>query len=341
MLQSAYPDQARYVSRACTSLDLQFTDLDNGGGYLFSVSDGSDEFVSGTGRICTYPLNTAPAYCIALDKSHTSSVLSRCAIDVIPGKLFFISDYHAKLRERGRDLSDAVAFVDSSARPLFCKPNSGSRGDFAEVIYDIDAFNAYIDRVRMRHDAILVQEIIDGDEYRIFCMDEKAVFGFRKSDFTLRGDGVQSVSQLLREINTLLTGHGISLLDEDSTSKLIQSTRGLHTNDIVPIDEHISIPGRRNISAGSDIGDFASSVPEQLSTLALRAAKAIGIRVSGVDIFDTSPFRDLSQLKVIEVNGNPSISSLESLGHTNIIDEIWNYNIRTFFNERALLRTHK
>jgi glutathione synthase/RimK-type ligase-like ATP-grasp enzyme len=47
------------------------------------------------------------------------------------------------------------------------------------------------------------------------------------------------------------------------------------------------------------------------------------LRVSGIDLFDTSPARDLSSLVVIEVNANPGIQSLESIGRDDLIDAIW------------------
>lgn len=89
---TSYPAQTRYVARACKRLGLRFRDLDNGGGYLFSVSNGRDEFASGSGAICTWPLNSAPAFGISRDKHHTNAVLAQAALPVIPGS--FSSSMH-------------------------------------------------------------------------------------------------------------------------------------------------------------------------------------------------------------------------------------------------------
>src|SRR5208282_1110941 len=97
--------------------------------------------------------------------------------------------------------------------------------------------------------------------------------------------------------------------------------------------EKIILPGRRNLSAGGDVEDFTTEVPADLAALALRAADAIGLRVAGIDIFDTSPARDLSALVVIEVNGNPGIQSLEAIGRGDLIDRIWRTILARAFAE--------
>jgi hypothetical protein len=93
---------------------------------------------------------------------------------------------------------------------MFCKPNKGARGDFAEIVASVDAFRAYIERVRTRYDAILLQPVIDGDEYRVFCIDGQPVFVTAKAGFTLAGDGVRTLGTLLRDQNDALVAVGIS-----------------------------------------------------------------------------------------------------------------------------------
>jgi glutathione synthase/RimK-type ligase-like ATP-grasp enzyme len=87
------------------------------------------------------------------------------------------------------------------------------------------------------------------------------------------------------------------------------------------------------LSAGGGIAGFSTDVPAPLAEIACRATDALGLRVSGVDIFDVSPMRDLSNLTVIEVNGNPSIASLSRIGRDDLVDRIWRTVIETWFAE--------
>lgn len=326
-----YPNQTRFVARACAALGYRFTDLDEGRGYLFAVSDGVREFISGGGPICTYPLNTAPAYGVSRDKHHTNAVLARAGLVAIPGDLFFLRDDMAKMRDSGRERADAIAAFARRAHPVFCKPNQGSRGDFAEIVADDAAFADYLERVALRYDAILLQPVLSGDEYRVFCLDDEAIFATRKAEFRLVGDGERSLRQLLRARNEGFHGTGVSAIAEASALALIADRHGLAPDHIPGQGEAVALPGRRNLSAGSDVEHFTTEVPAPLAGIALRAAKAIGLRVAGVDMFDISPARDLTSLVIIEVNGNPAIASLEAIGRDDVIDRIWQIVLmRTF-----------
>jgi glutathione synthase/RimK-type ligase-like ATP-grasp enzyme len=320
-----YPEQALYVSRVCAQLGLTFTDLNDGNGYLFSVSDGTHRFVSGAGAICSYPLNSASAYAVSRDKAHTAAALEASGVPAIPGKLYFVTDHFAALRPAGHEAGDAVAAFAAHGGPMFCKPNMGARGDFAEIVAGMNAFHAFIERVRTRYDAILLQPVIDGDEYRVFCIDGQPVFVTAKAGFTLTGDGMRTLGALLREQNDMLIAAGISPFYEDILPG--------DPNRVPASGETIALPGRRNLSAGGGIGSFSTDVPPSLANIACRSAAAVGLRVAGVDIFDVSPARDLSDLTVIEVNGNPSIASLSRLGRDDLVDGIWRTVIETWFAE--------
>ena len=75
------------------------------------------------------------------DKHHTSILLARAGLPCIAGQLFFLNDTFAKFRDHGtREIEDAVAAFARMAHPVFCKPNQGSRGDFAEIVTDTAAF---------------------------------------------------------------------------------------------------------------------------------------------------------------------------------------------------------
>lgn len=329
-----YPAQTRYVRRACEALGLRFADLDQGGGYLYAISDGRHEIVSGSGPICAYPLNSAPAYGVSRDKHHTNAVLARAGLPTIPEEIFFLDARRAKLRPPGRERADALAAFARMAHPVFCKPNQGSHGDFAEIASDETAFRDYVERVSKRYDTILLQPVLAGDEYRIFCLDGETLFATRKAEFTLSGDGEKTLRELVHAHNAPLVDIGISPVDEGAALASAAAHHNLAADHVPARGEKLILPGRRNLTAGSDVADFTTEVPPPLAILALGAAKAIGLRVAGVDIFDVSPARNLSELVVIEVNGNPGMQSLEAVGRDDLIDEIWRTILTRAFAER-------
>jgi glutathione synthase/RimK-type ligase-like ATP-grasp enzyme len=241
----------------------------------------------------------------------------------------------AKLREPGRERADALTAFAQMAHPVFCKPNQGSRGDFAEIVADLPAFRDYIERVAARYDAILLQPVLDGAEYRIFCLDGDAFFATRKADFAIVGDGARSIADLLNEHSEAFTGVGVSPPDMKNILSAAALRHGVSSDHVLGKGERLVLPGRRNLSAGGDVADFTTDVLPALASLALAATKALGLRVAGIDIFDVSESRDLSNLIVIEVNGNPGIQSLEAIGRDDLIDRIWQTVLTRYFAERA------
>jgi cyanophycin synthetase len=316
-----YPEQTKLIARACARLGLAFHDLDEGRGYLFAISDGKTRIVSGTGSVCAYPLNASPAFAVSRDKAHTNAVLTAAGVAHVPGKLYFVTERHAALRPPGREIVDAIReFPDE---PRFCKPNAGARGDFAEAIASRKNFISYIERVKSRYEAILVQPVVEGDEYRVFCLDGEAVFATLKSDFTLTGDGASGVGQLLARHNAAAKSDSISPIDEENFLNYLRTRGGIARDHVPETGARVSVPGRRNLSAGGDVRSFTTDVPRPLAELAVAATQAITLRVSGVDIFDLSPGRDLSDLAVLEVNGNPAIATLSRIGREDLAEAIW------------------
>ena len=58
----------------------------------------------------------------------------------------------------------------------FVKPLTGSRGDFAQAVHDEAALTRYLDEVAQYYDAILMQPIVAGNEYRIFLLDDEVLY---------------------------------------------------------------------------------------------------------------------------------------------------------------------
>ncbi len=321
-MPSPYPDHARFIARACERLGYRFTDLDDGGGYLFAVANGTHEWIGGAGWICAYPLNAATAHGIARDKFHTTTVLARAGLPTVPTALFFIEPRYAALRAPGRELADARAFLSGREFPVFCKPNSGARGDFAEIVESLAAFDGYVARAASRYDAILIQPVVEAVERRVLVVDGRARYSFRRAGVFLSGDGHSTMNRLVAAENRRLEGQGVSAL--------VTPGLGRANAEVPATGERVAIPGRRNIAVGGDAQDLSTDVAAPLAELACRATAAVGLRVAGVDIFET-----VSGLTVLEVNANPSIASLGALGRDDLIDEIWCDVLRTWFAEQA------
>jgi D-alanine-D-alanine ligase-like ATP-grasp enzyme len=309
------PDSARYAKDAAEAIGAAFEDLDQGGGYLFRISKDGRFVLGGGGNVCAYPVNGAGPYTISRDKAHTKSVLTSRGVPVIPGGLFFAQTRRAALRGPGREAADAAVFAGKLGYPVFCKPNLGSRGTFAEVVRDEAGLNDYIARVALDFEAFLIEPMMRGAEHRVLVQDGRTVFHSTKGEPALVGDGRASLGELLHALNQRVASEGVSALPV--------SVLGGDDARVPASGERVVLTGRRNLSAAGDVEQVSEDMPEALRTLAVRSVEALGLRVGAVDLFDVSPDGDYSDLVVIEVNGNPGLRTLENAGRMDLVRRIW------------------
>jgi D-alanine-D-alanine ligase-like ATP-grasp enzyme len=310
-----YPDQSVYAEFACAEFGLEFHDLDGGSGLLFSVASRDRLLHFGAGRCSWYPQNSATASTLASDKHFTSRILREAGVPTLGGEYFFLHERYRAHRPAGHERSDAVAYFKTLDESAFVKPLTGSRGDFAQAIHGDAALIRYLDEVTKYYDAVLMQPIAEGIEYRVFLLDDDVLYCARKYPPSVTGDGVHTVSELLAVHNEALRARGLSpasIPDRDPTL------------DAIPAKgDRRDIPGRMNLSAGGTMM-LADAPSEKAITLSRQAARAIGLRVAAVDLF-VDIGGDPEANEIIEVNSNPSIRLLEDSNRGDLILKIWHH----------------
>jgi len=313
---SFYPDQSVYAAYACAEFSLVFDDIDGGTGLVFSVASATKSVYFGAGRCSWYPQNNATASALASDKYFTNAVLERAGIATLGGEYFFLQQRHRAHRPAGHERDDALAYFRTLGGTAFAKPLTGSRGDFAQALNDEASLLRYFDEVSPYYDAILLQPIVSGSEYRVFLLDGEMVYAARKYPPSVLGDGKRSIRDLLVAHNEGLRSHGLSPV-------ALTAGRDASLDIVLPKGERWDIPGRMNLSAG---GTMVLEAPrsETALTLARKAARALGLRVAAVDMF-TDVGGDPEAIRLIEVNSNPSIRLLEQSGRSDLILKIWHH----------------
>jgi hypothetical protein len=312
----SYPDQTVYAAYACAELGLSFEDIDGGTGLAFRVASPTKAVYFGAGRCSWYPQNNATAATLASDKYFANRILEDAGVATLGGNYFFLSARHRALRPKGHDREDALDYFRALNGRAFLKPLTGSRGDFAQAIDSETALEAYLDNVAPHYDAVLMQPVVSGLEYRVFLLDDEVVYSARKFPPALEGDGRHRVRDLLTAHNTSLESHGLSVIDPAAISEA-------NLDRVLPTGERLEIPGRTNLSAG---GHMAFDSPNATAlTMAQRAVRALGLRAAAVDLF-ADIGGNPETAAIIEVNSNPSIRLLEKLQRPDLILKIWRHS---------------
>ena len=314
-----YPDQSVYAEYACARFGLSFRDLDGGTGLLFSVASDAKSIHFGGGRCSWYPQNHSTAATLASDKFFTNGILEDAGIATLGGEYFFLRDHRRADRPAGHERQDAFAYFQELNSSAFVKPLTGSRGDFAQAVHGEAALERYLGDISKFYDAVLMQPIVAGREYRIFLLDDEIVYCARKHPPFLSGDGVRSIRDLLAAHNADLQAHGLSPIAVTLPPSSFET--------VLPAGTRWEIPGRMNLSAGGRM-EFDTPRPDAALTMAKHAARSLGLRVAAVDMF-TEIDADPNAMRIIEVNSNPSIRFLEGSDREDLILKIWHHTFRS------------
>jgi len=307
--------QARYAARTAEACGYAFRSLDGDDGYLFEVRDGTRSAIFAAGAGTPYALNDARAASIARDKAFCAEVLRQAGVPVLPGQMFFVTKRWAEMRSPRREIEDALAFAASAKYPLFCKPLSASNGLYAEIIESAAEFTDYIVRVAREHFAILVQPYVRASEYRVFVLNGRALFSYRKVSPQVIGDERRTLSELVEAVPRDVEAPALKARGRNASGHLLASA------DIPPDGAVIILEGPANRAAGGGANDLRDGAPEAMAHLAISATHAVGLSLAAVDLFDLG-----ESLAVIEVNSNPMIATLEESGRWDLIIEIWRAN---------------
>jgi len=313
---ASYPDQTVYAAYACAEFGLSFEDVDGGTGLAFRVASPTKAVYFGAGRCSRYPQNNATAATLASDKYFANRILEDTGIATLGGNYFFLSVRHRALRPKGHDHKDALDYFRTLKGRAVVKPLTGSRGDFAQAIDSEAALGRYLDDVAPHYDAVLMQPVASGLEYRIFLLDDEVVYSARKFPPAIEGDGTRRVRDLLKAHNASLESRALSVIDPAAISEA-------DLDRVLPMGERLEIPGRTNLSAG---GHMAFDSPNATAlTMAQKAVRALGLRAAAVDLF-ADIGGNPAAVAIIEVNSNPSIRLLEKLQRPDLILKIWHHS---------------
>jgi len=310
----SYPDQSVYAAYAADVLGLDFEDIDGGSGLVVKVASARSSIYFAAGRCSWYPQNSATATTQATDKYFASKILEHSAVATLGGAYFFLDDRYRAYRPPGHDREDAIRHFMAIGASAFIKPLTGSRGDFACAVHGEAMLRGYLESVARHYDSILIQPIVAGREFRILLLDDEIAYVARKEPPTLTGDGIHSIGELLTAHNAALSARGLSPA----------STGELPLGTILPESKTWPIPGRTNLSAGGTMTLEPPEAHPEACELARRARRALGLRTAAIDLF-TDIAGDTQAMRVIEVNGNPSIHLLEDLGREDLIAKIWRH----------------
>lgn len=232
------------------------------------------------------------------DKRLTRRIVSEAGVVVPRGRLAtFDEGDHEFLAEVG----DVVV-----------KPTRGEQGKGITVgISGPDEFDAALARAREQHPQVLIEQRAAGEDLRLVVIDGKVVAAALRLPAEVIGTGKHTVLELIEAQSrrrSAATG-GESVIPLDEVTEGTVKDGGWSYDDVLPEGVRLRVRRTANLHQGGTIHDVTADVNPELCRVAVTAAEAIGIPVTGIDLL--VPDVAGEEYVFIEANERPGLANHE------------------------------
>jgi len=232
-----------------------------------------------------------------------------------------ILEEHGIRVPKGLDYSDKISakadFIYFKDKPVVIKPKSTNFGLGITIIKsntDSRIFERAIDIAFDCDSSILIEEFIEGKEFRIFVMNNEVVGILHRVPANVTGNGILSIRELVVEKNKdPLRGKGyhtpLEKIQLNEAESMFLKAQGKDFETIPGDNEKVFLRENSNISTGGDSIDFTDDIPDSYKEIAVQAAKALGVKITGLDMIipDYTQEATNENYAIIELNFNPAI----------------------------------
>lgn len=244
---------------------------------------------------------------LGMDKEATKRMLAEKGIPVPEGREF--------TEEATED--EIVTYAKNLGYPVVIKPTDGSfgRGVIANITTDSECRHA-LDYVRneLNEENIIVEKYIEGNDYRLYVVDDEVVGAILRVPPNVTGDGINSIEALIdikneeRKLNPRLADTLIKINKElvDYIGRF-----GYTLKSVPDKGEKIYLSDKCNISIGGDPIDVLDELSDEIKQLAVDALRAVpGLVHGAVDLIIHKEDDGTEKGYVIELNPTAQIGGI-------------------------------
>jgi glutamate--cysteine ligase len=216
------------------------------------------------------------------------------------------------------DRLDAKAdFLYFRNKAVVIKPKSTNFGLGITIIknnVDVNIFERAIDIAFDNDSSILIEEFVEGKEFRIFVMNDEVVGILHRVPANVSGNGMQSIRELVVEKNKdPLRGKGyhtpLEKIQLGEAEMMFLNAQDKDFDYVPRMNETVYLRENSNISTGGDSIDFTDDIPDSYKRIAIKAAQALNVKITGLDMIipDYTQKATDDNYAIIELNFNPAI----------------------------------
>ena len=237
---------------------------------------------------------------IACNKEQTKKMLDAASIPVANGGICV-------------DEEDLEEVVKKIGYPIVLKPLDGNHGKGASINVKTweDAVEGLAYAKKYSH-RVIVEKFITGYDFRVLIIDNKLVAAAKREPAHVKGDGKQTIQQLINETNLdPKRGYGhenvLTQIDVDRDTTDLLEKLGYTLETVPRKDEVVYLKSTANLSTGGTSVDVTDMMHPENIFLCERISRVIGLDICGVDIMAenlTQPLKENGGC-ILEVNAAP------------------------------------
>ncbi|TXH23618.1 MAG: N-acetylglutaminylglutamine synthetase [Mycobacterium sp.] len=268
--------------------------LDAQGGYL-RLTHGGTSIVT---RESLSELTSAVAMSRCDDKRVARAVVADAGIRVPEGCTATFTDEDCRFLEK---VGTAVV-----------KPARGEQGAGITVgVTNPDDLNRAIGLAMQHCPDVLIEERCEGEDLRIVVIDGKVIAAAIRRPPEVIGTGTHTIRQLIeaQSRRRSVATHGESVIPLDSVTEDTVRKAGWQLDDVLPANERLIVRHTANLHTGGTIHDVTDELNPMLAKVAVDAAAAIEIPVTGIDLIVPTVCGE--EYVFIEANERPGLANHE------------------------------
>ncbi len=237
---------------------------------------------------------------IASDKDETNRILADLGLPV-PGQRLVYGD------------DQAVKVAEMLGYPVVVKPLNANHGRGVSLnLTEPEQVRAAYEQAREHSRSVLIENFISGIDHRMLVVNGELIAVAKRMPGHVVGDGVQTVEQLLDEVNAdprRGIGHEkvLTRMQFDYQADRLLAQRGMTRDSVPEAGDVVFLRSTGNLSTGGTAIDMTDVVHPDNREMAVRAARAIGLDVAGVDFLTPDVTRSYKEVggAICEVNAAP------------------------------------
>jgi GNAT-family acetyltransferase (TIGR03103 family) len=244
---------------------------------------------------------SAIAMCRCDDKRLTRRLVSEAGINVPRARLATFDDDDFEFL---KDVGEVVV-----------KPTRGEQGKGITVGVTVEhgagVLAAAVARAREEFPEVLIEQRVNGNDLRLVVIDGRVVAAALRLPPEIIGTGEHSVRDLIvgeSRRRSAATG-GESRIPLDAVTEATVAESGWKFDDVLPQGMKLRVRHTANLHQGGTIHDVTPNVNQELCRVAVTAAEAIGIPVTGIDLL--VPDVTGQEYAFIEANERPGLANHE------------------------------